>query len=127
MAIRFSGINNAQREARALPQDLHRNIEAVMAKWGEAFVANVQADHPYQDRTGRLTGSISSKLVPFGAAGGSAQIWLTVGMLYAEYVEFGTVHARPYPYFWPKVYQQFPALQVGIQQAMDAAVVQGKG
>jgi hypothetical protein len=126
MGITFTGIESAQRAVKELIEDRHRSVEAVMGQWSEAFVASVRADHPYQDRTGRLTGSITSKLVPYGVSG-PAQIWLTVGMLYAEYVEFGTVHARPYPYFWPKVYQQLPALEVGIQHAQDAALERAKG
>jgi HK97 gp10 family phage protein len=55
-----------------------------------------KTNHPYQDRTGNLTKSIQSVPTSTGA-------YLSARMPYAHFVEWGTRHAKPYPYLRPAI------------------------
>jgi phage gpG-like protein len=53
-------------------------------------------NHPYQDRTHKLTKSIQSVPTADGA-------YLSARMRYGGFVEFGTVKNKPYPYLRPAI------------------------
>jgi hypothetical protein len=70
----------------------------------------VYGDHAYIDRTGWLTDSIGMEFEPPGQWDPTAgpapplpTLWLFATAPYADAVESGTPHSRPYPFFWPTV------------------------
>lgn len=78
-------------ELRAAFSDCDTIVAAGMAQaiaeGVEAGAAFAKANHPYQDRTGNLTGSIGAEGDTFVAS-----------MQYASFVDQGTSRAQPYPF-----------------------------
>lgn len=111
-------------------------VRDVLNAWGAATVAKIIEGHPpggphppagvqpeygqhaYIDRTGRLTRSVGHTV----EAWSSRTITLTVfaTMPYAELVEYGTPRSRPYPFFWPVIWERLPQLESDLQVALDA-------
>lgn len=72
-----------------LSSDLHRAGVAA----AEGGVAAAKERHPYEDRTGDLTGE--ARAIPNEAIGGADMTWPED---YASYVDEGTSRAKPYPF-----------------------------
>ena len=79
----------------------------------------VFGEHAYIDRTGYLTRSM----------GYTVELWqghrATVSVFalapYADAVEYGTTHSRPYPFFFPVFYKYLPILHARLQAAAERA------
>lgn len=108
--IDVSGLERVLREAEtALADDLHRaGVQA--AKDG---VALARASHPYEDRTGDLTGE--AHVEEDHTTGGGLMTW---PVDYASYVDKGTSRARAYP-FTPKAIKLAAVmLREGVNEAI---------
>jgi hypothetical protein len=119
--ITFSGVGAAKERVGRVMDAIHDRVEGVLQMWATAVITDMQADHPYEDRTGELTGSIGFDIIEFGG-GPVALAVLFANAAYAEYVEYGTSHARPYPFFWPMIYKHLPDLEVELQEAIVIAM-----
>lgn len=91
-------------------------------KWfGEEVTQAMKIQHPYHDRTGHLTSTIGYEFYEWANDYAAVTVYALAD--YAEEVEFGTVHARPYPYYWPKMYEFLPQLIDRIQLAANGLII----
>lgn len=118
--VQFTGLREAIEKTRLLETELQRRIQFVMEWWGELVVQEMRRDHAYTDRTGNLTRSMGYEAHPL--VYGKGVLILFANMWYAEAVEYGTPRSRPYPYFWPKIYQLLPVLWPELQKAVDGSI-----
>lgn len=65
--------------------------------------------------TGTLRGGIRGYVDPGGLTGR-----VSVQAFYGAYLEFGTVHAPPYPFFFRAVEQHRPAFQAAMRRVVTA-------
>jgi hypothetical protein len=137
ITITETGLQETIRRVDTLTGLFHARIGTALSEWAETVVTKITEGHPpggphpdlstempvygqhaYIDRTGRLTRSV----------GFTVEVWtervttLTVFALmpYAESVEFGTPRSRPYPFFWPVIWEYLPRLDLQLAQDVEA-------
>ena len=81
----------------------------------EKMVNYAKDNHPYTDRTGFLSDSISRQETQ--SSGNNHSIEIGAYMKYAEAVEYGTSRSAPYPFLLPAIETNRDFLQ----QIVDAA------
>lgn len=118
MSAHFSGLAEALRELR---QGVERATRATLEAHADRIAGIARADHPYQDRTGRLTRSLKRGRATGHALDGSLSVYVGAWTEYASFVEYGTVRARPYPYLEPAAVEAEPYLTLEADQAFRRA------
>jgi hypothetical protein len=117
-AILRGGSEAAGRLAAALDGEL-----AAALRRGLALVAaQARAAHTFQNRTGRLEGSILPGDVTGSALDGDLRGTVVAATPYASYVEEGTSRALAYPYLAPAFEATEAALSEALSQGMARAV-----
>lgn len=88
-------------------------IDKTMAR----CVDEAKTDHPWENRTGTLEGSL--RIVDAAAEDGARVVgrWGSADVNYAIYLETGTVHMEPKPYLRPAADRQYPYLRLRIRAA----------
>ena len=87
----IEGLAELQAEWAQGVDELGKNLETSSVLAAKDGVEAMKATHPYQDRTGDLTGSMNANALAKGAE-------MRVEMPYASFVDKGTSRARPFPY-----------------------------
>lgn len=90
MDARLTGFDQVE---RSLSDMLSSALEAAVARGAEIIAFNAKAEHPYTDRTGRLTASIEA--LPATVTGATAQAGVLAGMDYASFVEASHAYLAP--------------------------------
>lgn len=78
---------------RSLSEQLSSVLEAAVTRGAEIVAFAARAEHPYTDRTGRLTASIEA--LPAVATGDLARGGVLAGMDYASFVEASHAYLAP--------------------------------
>ena len=101
--VEIEGLEEVDAEWQAALADVARGMTAGVERGVREAAEQARSTHPYQDRTGKLTASISGALVSSATptAGGEAVGVLTAKEPYASFVEAGTapheINARRAP------------------------------
>jgi HK97 gp10 family phage protein len=80
-------------------------------------VADAKANHPWENVTGTLEGSI--RVVSFAGLHGLAIVgtWGSADVMYAIFLELGTSRMPPYPFLRPAADRNYPVLRQYLREA----------
>jgi hypothetical protein len=125
--INVTGIEECIARAEGLERDYLINVERDLRWFGEHVTARMREGHPpggphpgpppdmpvfgqhaYIDRSGYLTRSIGFTVESWSSFHAAVVVFATSP--YADVIEHGSPHSRPYPFFWPNFYAQVPYL-----------------
>lgn len=107
---------------RALPAALDDELAVAVARGAEVVAFAARADHPYTDRTGRLTSSIRAEAPHGRFTTDTLGTEVVAATPYASFVEMGTSRARPYPYLGPAFASTGYRIEHHLHGALEAAV-----
>lgn len=93
-----SGFDVLRRALRKLPRVLDDELEKALRRTSREVVKEAKRSHGYQDRTGRLTRSITSYENTGTFSAGTLSGLVGAPTPYASYVEEGTTRARAFRY-----------------------------
>lgn len=96
---------------------LSQDLSHVVVAAGDEAVAEMQRNHPYQDRTYNLSGGMRCRLGRRSRWRAEAVVDFTA--FYAGYVNDGTSRNRPYPFVPNGLRAAEPVLQREMESALD--------
>lgn len=106
----------------ALPAALDDALEDAVREAGDLVVVHAKADHPYQDRTGRLTRSIRAYAPRGRFTRGTLRGEVVATAPYASYLEDGTTKIRGFAYLAPAATRMDGRMAQALEDALEAAV-----
>jgi hypothetical protein len=121
ISLTATGIEETIARLDGIARQIAINVSEVLDWFGRTVTEEMQADHTFQNITGRLERSIGYTVESWSA--GTVQANVFAMAPYAQAVEEGTPTSRPYPFFWPVIYKYLPELQERLQKAVTAAFV----
>lgn len=95
MIVTLEGLDEFERELGAAMHELREDLAQASLAAADAGVSEMQANHPYTDRTYQLSGGMHAAAVD-GSDGREAE--MRTQAEYASFVDKGTSRNRPYPF-----------------------------
>lgn len=117
-----SGFGALRRALRKLPHALDDELEKALRRTSREVAREAKNSHGYQDRTGRLTRSITSYENTGTWSAGTLTGLVGATMPYASYVEEGTTRARAFRYLGAAWLLQREETERRINDALEAAL-----
>lgn len=120
--IDASGFDAFRRALRKLPRALDDELERALRRTSREVAKEAKNSHGYQDRTGRLTRSITSYENSGTFSAGTLSGLVGASMPYASYVEEGTTRARAFRYLGTAWLLQREETEERLNDALEAAL-----
>lgn len=83
-----------------------------------AAVTHAKQNHPWQNVTGTLEGSLQMRGAEVQGAGEIVGTWGSFDVEYAIWLEIGTSVMPPYPYLRPAADAEYPKLFMRVREAL---------
>lgn len=115
--VDFSAIDELTAVAKSAVDEFVDDVRVAVATAAEEGVREAQTNHPYTDRTYRLTGTARSTLTSGARLEPEAE--MTWPAPYAGFVDEGTSRARPYPFTPQASGRAEAALERAVEVAAD--------
>ena len=93
--VDIEGLTELDLDIALAVHELDEDLGQACLDGADAGVAEMQANHPYTDRSYRLSGEMHAEPVD---ENGKRHAEMVIPAPYASYVDRGTSHAKPYPF-----------------------------